>query len=230
MEKVAINIIPERPTLESIKHHWRRNTSVDDEFLQGQYDYYVAEWDRLYAVTTPDASGVLTERAVAAFAFDWTINDAYEAFEKKFDGVEPEDIFRSAIRPWPKDGYIGVEVGNIKFGETPSDFYRLLYLCKPVGLDFDDMYGCGLFGITSPCARFAMQFYFHKYELAAFQLVVSDLAERTRPERALSIHCGIPGSDNGVATTDRDAIQWFGMVRIALNRKWGVYPGNDFEV
>lgn len=224
----AINIIPQRPTPESIRHHWRRNTDVDAEFLQGQYDYQSSEWDRLYAVTTPDVSRSLTEKVVAAFAFDWRIDDAPEVFEDKFG--DERDIFRSAIRPWPEEGWTGIEVGNVKFHDTPADFYRLLYLCKPVALDFDDMYGCGLFGITSPCARFAMQFYFHKYELAAFQSVVADLAERTRPEYALSITCGIPGADNGVATTDKDANQWFSMVASALKRKWGVYPGNDFEV
>lgn len=75
-----------------------------------------------------------------------------------------------------------------------------------------------------------MQFYFHKYELAAFQLVVEDLAVRTRPEYAVSIYCGIPGTDNGVATTDEDAKLWFSMVFKVLKRKWGVYLGNDFEV
>lgn len=226
----SINIIPRRTTPESIKHQWRRNTDVDAEFLQGQYDYQVAEWDRLYAVTTPDVSKSLTERVVAAFAFDWNVDDAFEVFEEKFGHEDPRDIFRSAIRPWPEEGWTGVEVGNTKFDETPSDFYRLLYLCKPVAMDFDDMYGCGLFGITSPCGRFAMQFYFHKYELAAFQLVTGDLAKRTRREGALSIHCGIPGTDNGVTTTDEDANQWFAMIASALKRKWSVYSGNDFEV
>jgi hypothetical protein len=234
----AINIRPERPTLESIRHKWRLNTDVDEDFLNGQFDYASAQWDHLYATVSPEQSRALTDKVKAAFDFDWEQDEAHEKFEDTFAVIGSgyvlsdtiEALFRSAIRPWPEERWRGVEVGNVSFDETPSDLYRLLFLCKPVALDFDDMYGCGLFGITSPCGRFAMQFYLHKYELAAYQLVVEDLAIRTRPAGALSIRCGIPGVDNGVATTDADAIAWFDMIFRALKREWSVYPGNDFAV
>jgi hypothetical protein len=179
--------------------------------------------------------------------FDYNDGDSqYEAFCKRFGYGSTEEVFRAAIRPW-EIGWRGVEVGNVRFGKlekplsptmppsrrsnTPVDFYRLLYLTKPVGVSFDDMYGQSICGFTSPCRRFAMAFYFHKYELAAYQYVRKDLAVRTRELRGqFIIQSGIPGVDNGVNTNDVDAKRWFRMVATAMRRKWKVYPGNNFDI
>jgi hypothetical protein len=245
----AVNIIPPRPTLAEIAAAYRRNKGITKEWIQQQADYRIGEWVRLYARTTHDESDRLTKLAAEALAFDWKAagDDAESVFHDRFGADDAKDVFQSAIRPWPEEGWAGVEVGNVKFGEwakrfhpdlppcrksnTPADLYRLLYLCEPVGLDFDDMYGCGLFGIVSPCHRFAMNFYLHQYELAAYQRVKKSLAVRTREEHGpFVIKCGIPGADNGVATKDADAVAWFEMVGSALRRSWDVYPGNGFKV
>ena len=249
----AINIVPPRPVWESYFDDEPKDVAITDaRMAEIKADYLgdLAAWRESYGKVGPKRSNNLTRRAIAAMRFKWTGDDniddkAYERFEERFDGDSAEDVFRSAIRPWVGSKKF-VEVGNTKFGvlpekqgdwtplresDTPRDFYRLLYLTKPVGLDFNDLYGDSLFGIVSPCGRFAMSFYWHKYELAAYQFVVKELAVRTREERgAFSIQCGIPGVDNGVATMDKDAARWFKMVSMALGREWDVYGGNDFVV
>jgi hypothetical protein len=246
----TICIKPPRPEWED---RFKDGVAQSDKELadtKKQYLYELASWRKLYGKVGPKRSNNLARRAIAAMSWDYDAHgkadDAgYNAFCKRFDHDSCEDVFRNAIRPWV-DSKKFVEVGNTMFGvlpekrgdyqplrrsDTPRDFYRLLYLTRPVGLNFDDMYGNGLFGITSPCGRFAMSFYFHKYELAAYQYVVKELAVRTRKERGgFTITCGVPGVDNGVGTIDKDAARWFKMVSMALGCEWCVYGGNGFNV
>lgn len=250
----AINIVSPRPVWEDRFKDEPKDVAVSDaRMAEIKEDYLcdLAEWREQYGKVGPKRSNNLARRAIAAMRFDWTGNraaadKAYDAFEERFNGDSTEEVFRKAIRPWVGSKKL-VQVGNTMFGklgeqwhpdhkplrrsDTPRDFYRLLYLTNPVGLSFTDMYSDGLFGVTSPCGRFAMAFYFHKYELAAYQYVTKELAVRTREERGpFSITCGVPGSDNGVATMDKDAARWFRMVDMALGREWCVYGGNDFVV
>jgi len=245
----TISLTPVKPTWEATQKMWSRNTNVDEAFVRGQYEHHLRSWMALYAHVGPKRSNNLVRRAIAAMKWDWSAHgdDAEFAFKDRFGSYTEREVFRCAVRPWPVNGWRGVEVGNVRFGklgerllkglpplrksDTPRDFYRLLYLLNPTKLDFDDMYGQGLFGIVSPCHRFAMSFYFHKYELAAFQFVKKEFAVRTREERGpFIIHCGVPGADNGVGTADRDAKRWFRMVAKALGRTWDVYSGNNFRV
>ena len=239
----TISIEPPRPTLEQVRRDW---PGSDEDGLQKTLRYRLRDWGRLYGIVEPKRSNRDVRRAL--FALKWAEEDGdHDAFVKETRAHSSEEALRRAVRPWPEDGWDGVEVGNVRFGklgqplwegekhgpresDTPQDFYRLLYLFKPVNLHFDDMYGQGLFGITSPCRRFAMRFYFHKYELAAYQYVQKDLAVVTWDAGRVRIESGIPGSDNGVATTHPDARRWFRMIHLALHRKWVMYSGNDFEV
>lgn len=226
---------------------WQKPT---EEQVQRGYKGALNGWRRAYAKTSVERSNTLTRNAVAAMRFkaNESLDDPWKQFEKRFKAGDIEEVVRRAVRPWPESGWKGVQVGNMMFGKkprqskrqsfpnlrpsnSPTDFYRALYLFGPSKLDFDDMYGSGLFGLTSPCRRFAVSFYFHKYEFAAYQFVKKDLAVRTRAERGpFKIVSGIPGSDNGVATRDADALRWFAMIERAICREWMVYGGNNFSV
>ncbi len=249
----TICITPPRPEWESYFNAESERRALSDKELadiKARYLHDLTSWRKRYGKVGPKRSNNLVRRAIGAMNFKWTGHGdaddaAYNVFEKRFNGDSEVTTFRMAIRPWEGSKKF-VEVGNTKFGklpkasggyqplrqsDTPNDLYRLLYLTQPVSLNFDDMYGQGLFGIVSPCGRFAMSFYLHKYELAAYQYVKKELAVRTREERGpFRIQCGIPGVDNGVGTIDKDAARWFKMVSVALGREWCVYGGNDFNV
>lgn len=211
----------------------------------------LAQWERKYGKTSVVHSNNLTKRAIKAMTFKWPgrddssddWDDAQERYEKLIKCESAEDAVRLAVRSWPEDGWRGVEVANTHFGkvvtshgwtrrksDTPRDLYRLMYLFRPNSIDFTDMHGDGMFGVVSPCHRFAASFYFHKYELAAYLCVEPELAKRTKPVGGIEIKCGIPGVDNGIATTDKDALRWFRMITMALHRRWDVYSGNNFVV
>ena len=191
-------------------------------------------WRKNYGLVTPAASRVLVQRAVQAMHYDGQPDFSEAKFRETFGCDTVEESFRQAVRPW--EGALEfAEVANVKFGamsaplrrsDTPRDLYRLLYLLCPVGVRFNDMYGGGIEGITSPCRRFAASFYFHKYELAAHLLVVPRLAMRWR---AALVESSIAGS-GGMQTKSPDALAWFEMIDLALTRKWRVYPSNKFEV
>jgi hypothetical protein len=246
----TLSVSREKPTWEGVQARWSRNTDVDEAFLRGQLEYELQCWKQLYARVGPKRSNNLTRRVIAAMRFDrkafgedWEAADL--AFRAKTGGCESEkEAFRRAVRPW-KGPWRCVEVGSMQFGaretwsdgrprrrnNTPVDFYRLLFLCQPVNLDFDDMYGQGLFGIRSPCGRFGMSFSLWKYTLAGRMYVDKAYAVRTREERGLiQISSGIPGVDNGLATKDPDALRWFRMIDVALSRPWMMYGGDNFKV
>lgn len=234
-ERYTIMSAPPKPTSATI---WR-HPETTDEMHEKNVIAAVASWRKRWSKVSVSRSNNLVKRAIAAMKFDWDADgeDLYDKFVERFDEDGAEDVLRNAVRPWPVQGWQGVEVGNVKFGKrkgrivhdnnTPKDLYRLLYLFKPIGVDFDDMYGQGLFGIVSPCHRFAMSFYFHKYELAAFQFVRKEFAVQTH---SVGITCGIPGADNGVTTMHKDARRFFRMIDVALRTTWDVYSGNSFSV
>lgn len=261
-DRDAIDVIPPKPTWDV----WRKDNDYnigkkhasfkDDAHARKHFDAKhgpLPQWERKYGKSSVVRSNNLTKRAVASMTFKWPDESASredwdlarEQYEKRIQCESAEDAIRLAVRPWPTDGWRGVEVGTTCFGrytkwlgdgkrrrsDTPNDLYRLMYLFRPSHVDFTDMYKDGLFGVVSPCGRFAASFYLYKYELAGAFSVEPDLAKRTRPVGdKFEITCGVPGSNNGIATTDKDALRWFRMITLALHRKWDVYSGNNFVV
>lgn len=260
-ERDAIDVVPPKPTWEQWRKANDHNIGKEKAFfcddVQARAHFYgkrgpLAQWERKYGKTSVMRSNNLTKRAIRSMTFVWPGRDdssemwdeAREQYEKRIQCESAEDAIRLAVRPWPADGWRGVEVGTTCFGRyekwlddekcrrsaTPHDLYRLMYLFRPHHVDFTDMYKDGLFGLVSPCGRFAASFYLYKYELAGSFKVEPELAKRTRPVGNIEITCGVPGSNNGVATTDKDALRWFRMITLALHRKWDVYSGNNFVV
>lgn len=241
-----------RPTIEEVRAAWGEDRP--DEFYQDQLNHRIETWRRYHAKLGPKRSNNLVRRALVALSIKDRLDELAPDPEstddffrsKTGDCEDAEEAFRRAIRPW-EGIWRCVEVGSTQFGKmrktrlgrlpprrthaTPVDFYRLMYLCKPVGVDFDDLYGAGLFGIRSPCGRFGVSFSFWKYTLMGTFYVAKGFAVSTdKGHGPLTIMSSIPGADNGVATTHPDALRFFRMVTKALDVPWEMYPGNNVVV
>jgi len=251
LDRDTITFRKARPTMEAVREALGEDRSA--KFYEEHLDHQIEKWRRYHAKVGPKRSNTLVRRALMALSIKDRVDElapnpenTEDFFRSKTGGCEDaEEAFRRAIRPW-EGTWRCVEVGSTQFGKmwknrgplpprrthaTPVDFYRLMYLCKPVGVDFDDLYGAGLFGIRSPCGRFGVSFAFWKYTLSGRFYVAKDFAVRTREERGpLIITSGIPGSDNGVGTTHPDALRFFRMVTKALRTPWAMYPGNGVVV
>lgn len=125
-------------------------------------------------------------------------------------------------RPIPTTG-----CGSVKLKDTPRSFYRLMYLARPKGINFDDMYKSGgLLTLCSPDCQFVAHVEFWKYELALrFESTAEHITGRRSP-----IVCGVPGARNGVSATSPLLKTWCDTLQLCLKSKWDVYPGNNFRV
>ncbi|MFI5297737.1 MAG: hypothetical protein ACHREM_06515 [Polyangiales bacterium] len=234
----TISFAPPRPTMEDVRKQpdLVANSDASNTEVFRRYTDLHRRWVARYGRVSEQRSNNLTRRSIAAMKVDWR-ND-YDKLTERFGHDGAAEVFRDAIRPW-KYKWRGITVGRVQFGKlrkafpsdahptrranTPADLYRLFFLMRPIGVDFDDMYGKGMFGITSPCRRFAMGFHFHKYELVAYLYVRTTLAVR---DPASTVNYKV--CDTG--THQQDAARWFRMVSAALRRKWDVYPGNNLSI
>jgi len=118
------------------------------------------------------------------------------------------------------------QCGASSINNTPVSLYRILYLINPTGIDFNDMYKSALFYVISPCSKFLIQFYLFKYELAVyFYCTKEHLCSET-----IYFWGGAPDADNKVSCTSDIGNLWFDTIVQVINRKYNIYPGNDFVV
>jgi len=154
----------------------------------------------------------------------------YQAQEQddEFEPDEPDDLFRASVvvnptLPERPDLY---ECGSAKASNTAAALYRLLFLLQPKEADFSDMYKSEFLRFGSTDGRFLVTAEFFKYELGLYFYC---------PKACLSGHrrgviAGHPGADNGTRCDDPEGQQFFELATRAMESKWMVYPGNDFEV
>jgi hypothetical protein len=119
------------------------------------------------------------------------------------------------------------DCGSVELADTPKALYRALFLFKPVGLSFKDMYKGTLLTLASPDYSLVATVEFFKYELAVYFSASKDHVSGTKGSAIIG---GAPGSDNGIQFKGEVATAWFGFLVDLLNRQWMVYGGNDFEV
>lgn len=172
------------------------------------------------------------DRLSAMFAddYDW---DAH--WERDEMNADPDDVFRECFKtitmPIPEDSpedLKGFACGSAKVDDTPHALYRLLYLAKPVAVDFSDMYKSGaLFVLASPDRRFFASVETYKYELGIY-FYAKD--KESIGGEGTGIIGGWPGEDNRRHIADPLGAKFFDVLQKAVNRKWNVYSGNNFEV
>lgn len=153
--------------------------------------------------------------------FDW---DSEEA-----ETLDFADDFRSVVKIVPEDfDKTLAEFGSHKMEDTAASLYRLLWLCKPKSVAFDDMYKTQLFCIMPPDESCLIQIYLYKYALALyFYAPKSDLQMSFNNHGILS---GVPGSNNGWTCTNENVNLFIQLVVTAAETEHMVYGGNDFSV
>ena len=178
--------------------------------------------------------------ATTEAGFDWE-----KHYKQGKDGSD--DLFQAAINTEKIDdaeGFYYYECGSVSIdpeadkplpfsahwerikATTPDALYRLLYLIRPVSVDFSDMYKSGLFLFRSVDKRFLVSVYLFKYELGLYFYCPKEAMS----DKSNIVIAGMPGSDNGMQCTDPDGIAFFEMVKKAVTQEWMVYGGNNFSV
>jgi len=153
--------------------------------------------------------------------FDW---DSEEGEALYF----PDD-FRSVVKIVP-DGFDKpmAEFGSRKMKDTSASLYRLLWLCKPKSVAFDDMYKTQLFCVMPPDESCLVQLYLYKYELGLYFYAPKSDLEMTRNNHG--VLSGVPGSDNGWRCTNENANLFIDLLVKAAETEHTVYSGNNFDV
>lgn len=154
--------------------------------------------------------------------YDWE-----KHYDKNLDGIE--DIFRKYfLTILPASNLKGFECIGFDIDDTPRALYRALYLGKPESVDFSDMYKTGmLFGFASPCGSFFSIITLFKYEFGVYCYCKN---REDISGQLYGVRGGWPSCDNGVCCNSPNGQLWFDVLKMALNFKHGVYPGNNFEV
>jgi len=116
--------------------------------------------------------------------------------------------------------------GSTAVTNTPEALYRLLFLFKPPSVNFSNMYKSKLFTFSSRDGRFWVDVHLFKYELGLY----FSAPKETVIGKGRDFFAGCPGSDNGWSLSDKDGQRFFNMVKMAANREWTIYGGNDFRV
>jgi hypothetical protein len=154
--------------------------------------------------------------------FDWD-----EYWED--DGAETiEEVLRKCVKLVP----LGTEgdyhdCGSYKAEDTPKGLYRLFYLLEPEGVDFSNMYRGQIIAFTSIDERFLVRVTLYEYELGLFFLAPEETIDRSEAE---CVPAAWPGADNRIRCTDPDGVDFFEMVRKAVEFEYDVYSVGDFRV
>ena len=153
--------------------------------------------------------------------FDW---DSEEA-----ESLDFEDDFRSVVKIVPDDLEVEmVEFGSYRPTDTAAGLYRLLWLCKPKSVAFDDMYKTTLFCVMPPDQSCLIQVYLFKYALALyFYAPKSEVGSTFNNHGVIS---GAPGHDNGWTCTNENVNLFVQLLVKTLETTQMVYGGNNFEV
>lgn len=156
--------------------------------------------------------------------FDWE-----KYWEDAYDG--PDDEFRKLFkwhdyREGPRK--VGTcDCGGHRFENTPEAFYRAAYLLKPSHIDMSDMYKTGsMIDFVSPCGEFHGSLQLYKYEVQLYFAC----AKEHLGGKGSAVVGGWADCDNGWHCTSDLGNKWFEVAVKALERKWDVYPGNNFVV
>ncbi|KKK90575.1 hypothetical protein LCGC14_2721630 [marine sediment metagenome] len=166
----------------------------------------------------------LLERMFAeGFPWDkWYESPASDTPEDVFARVYKWHDYRTGNRPRGT-----VNCGGHEFRDTARTLYRTLYLLRPTEVDFSDMYKTGgLVDFCSPDFEFSCSFQLHKYEACVrFYCALQHAAGEPSVVRG-----GWASCDNGVYCKSELGKKWFAVAVQAMEREWGVYPGNNFCV
>lgn len=169
---------------------------------------YMAKLQRLHQILQPD--------------YDWDLYDE--------DGPDIEDRFRECCILLSNEANENdspvVGCGSYKLTDTPRALYRLLWLLRPKGLDFSDMYKAQLLEFALPDRRFVCEFYWFKYEAGLYFYAVREAVGG----HGSGIIGGWPGCDNGWYCTDPLGNLFFQVVREIIEYEHTVYGGNNFKV
>lgn len=143
------------------------------------------------------------------------------------NGDDAEDLFREAITLEAPENPDLFQCGSYKPSDTTKCLYRLLWLCEPPNVAFNDMYKKRLFSFYSTDKRFAVTVELFKFELGLYFYA----PRATIDTSGMSpFTAGDPDADNGQVLTDEVGKQFFEAVKLAVEHEWCVYGGNDFVV
>lgn len=95
-------------------------------------------------------------------------------------------------------------------------------------MDFSDMYKYTLATIDLN-GKGIVDLELYKYELAAY-LYVPPAELKPRPEQAIEISCGVPGTEIEEFIEGSKAKEELGLILGLLEREQDVYPGSNFKV
>lgn len=142
-------------------------------------------------------------------------------------GEPVEEYFKQVITLEVPENLELFQCGSYHPSDTPKCLYRILWLCGPSSVRFDDMYKRTLFMFLSSDKRFGVQVDLYKYELALYFYAPKAMIDTSGMSWITS---GIPGVDNGQTLTDDDGKKFFEIVKLVIESEWCVYGGNNFEV
>lgn len=142
---------------------------------------------------------------------------------------EAKDLICDVYRLLPVNGKLAGpfrECGSVSLGDTPKALYRVLFLFKPDGVDFSEMYKTQLLIFSDPTETYVATFELFKYEAALYFAARKEQVEGS----GSAVIAGMPGADNGVRMASPEGKRWCEMLQRVLEHEWMVYGGNDFIV
>jgi hypothetical protein len=142
------------------------------------------------------------------------------------EGIEAE-LRKCVELHTPSEGENYHDCGSFKSQDTPKGLYRLFYLLEPRSVDFSNMYRGHLFSFVSADERFLVKVYLYEYELGLYFLAPEDTIDSSG---AACVPSAWPGADNRIRCTDPAGVEFFEMVRQAVQHEYEVYPVGDFIV
>ena len=146
--------------------------------------------------------------------------------EDNSEGVE--EVFRSCVKLVPLDTVGNYhDCGSYKAKDTPKGLYRLFYLLEPGGIDFSNMYRGQILSFTSIDERFLVRVNLFEYELGIFFLAPEESIDRSEAE---CVPAAWPGADNRIRCTDPVGVDFFEMIKKAVEFEYDIYPVGDFRV
>lgn len=201
------------------KRHFGIELTAEEAFRA--VNYHQTDW-------TMRNPGTLRERLIR---LENILKGFYEP-DPEVETDQPKNLFSTIyfVHDYAAQGNRPVgttECGSVSIKDTPRGLYRLLYLSRPKGLDFDDMYKTGgLICLCSPDYQFVAEAELWKYALALRFLSTSEHITGRRS----SVQCGVPGVGNGIEASSPLLKQWCDTLVLCLRTRWDVYPGNNFTV
>ncbi len=128
----------------------------------------------------------------------------------------------------PKEKEDWLRAASTDFKDTPKSLYRFLYLWEPKHIDFSDMYKSTL-AIIDLDGKGLVYLDLYKYELAAYFYVPPEEL-KPKPEQAIEMSCGVPGTEDEEFIEGSKAKGEFEAFVKLLEQELDVYPGNNFRV